>query len=308
MNNKILGLTVFPLIIGVVIAALVIAVLPLAPSLEDYFVQGMYYEPGYKVFIGFPNKARHVKVLEAYYKNSSTYISADMSWKDIGERVDGMFSQHYGLLSKTARAVHFYGNDGICLFKFFVRKDDARRSRYDDGSLSDVRDSREDTFLWFILILNLLCFAIIFISYVIINIILRYNSRRFRDSNESNLSRRNHKILQMKVSIIVATDFLCWVPFIMISIFHNLMVFDATNWYTTLAMITQPLNSVINPLIYEDTIKDYLRQKLADVDQLIAYLGNSIRQSWPTRELEHNIEMNTVERTEYRGPENETTL
>ena len=81
-------------------AALAIAITPLMPSLEDYFIQGMYYDPYYKAFVGFPNKERHVKVLQTYYDQNktgnATNFSTKMSWKEIGEKVDGMFTQDQG--------------------------------------------------------------------------------------------------------------------------------------------------------------------------------------------------------------------
>ena len=51
--------------------------------------------------------------------------------------------------------------------------------------------------------------------------------------------------------IIIATDFLCWVPFIIISALHSLDYIDASKWYASFAMTVLPLNSVINPLLYD---------------------------------------------------------
>ena len=128
VNKKSVGRIII-LFSVILISSLVVALIPLVPSLEDYFIQGMFYDPAYKIFIGFPNKNRHINVLRAYYNrtNTSSSITSDMSWQEIGEKVDGMFTQDYGHL--TRRPVHFYGNDGVCLFKYFVRTDDARRSR-----------------------------------------------------------------------------------------------------------------------------------------------------------------------------------
>ena len=71
----------------------------------------------------------HVEILNLYYNSSENSMGniTELTWKQIGEMVDGMFSQKYGSLPR--RPVHFYGNDGVCLFKYFVRTDDARRVR-----------------------------------------------------------------------------------------------------------------------------------------------------------------------------------
>ena len=56
-----------------------------------------------------------------------------MSWSEIGKKVDAMWDQG----SLAGSPVHFYGNDGVCLFKYFVRTDDARRSRQNPGSAAN---------------------------------------------------------------------------------------------------------------------------------------------------------------------------
>ena len=262
------------LVTGIIIASLAIAVTPLLPSLEEYFVQGMYYDPMYKLFTGFPNKDKHVKVLQAYY--NTTNITVDLTWKEIGEKVDGMFTEKHGLLSR--RPVHFYGNDGVCLFKYFVRSDDARRIRQSIESRADITYHKGDPVVWLMLGVNLVCFIIITFCYIVINIQTRLSSRR--SGQHHNPERvRDDRAVQNKIALIVATDFLCWVPFIIISGLHNLGVFDATKWYVTYAMMALPLNSVINPLIYDKTLAEFLGRKLGEVKRLIRLSTSAVMSS-----------------------------
>ena len=254
------------LVTGIITASLAIAVTPLMPSLEEYFVQGMYYDPAYKVFIGFPNKERYVNVLQAHYNTTNSNITMDLTWKDIGDKVDGMFTQQHGLLSK--RPVHFYGNDGVCLFKYFVRSDDARRIRQSIESIADITDHKGDPVVWLMLGVNLVCFIVISVCYIVIYIQTRISSRR-SGQHQTPERVRGNRAIQNKITLIVATDFLCWVPFIIISGMHNLGFFDATEWYVTYAMIVLPLNSVINPLIYEKTLAEFLGRKLGELKRLI---------------------------------------
>ena len=155
-------------VVCIVGVSLVIALVPLVTSLEDYFVQGMYYDPMYKVFIGFPDKSRHLKTLEAYYRNASNSTSSNftggISWSDIGVLVDGMFTADYGRLTRTP--VHFYGNDGICLFKYFIRSDDARRSRNTLENVSNIADHKGNLIVWLMLGLNFVCIVTIPICYL----------------------------------------------------------------------------------------------------------------------------------------------
>ena len=94
--NKKAILKVIMLAIGAVTASPAVALTPLAPSLEDYFVQGIHYhiDLNYNLLIGFPDKARHVRVLQEYH--NTTNITADTSWKEIGQKIDEMFSENYG--------------------------------------------------------------------------------------------------------------------------------------------------------------------------------------------------------------------
>ena len=257
---------------GIITASLAIAGIPLIPSMDEYFVQGIYYDPSYKVFVGFPNKEKHVKILQSHYNTISTAkalnnnISLDITWKEIGYKIDGMFNQQYGMLSR--RPVHFYGNDGVCLFKYFVRSDDARRNRQSLGIGTDP-------VVWLMLGVNLVCFITIACCYIIIFIETRISSRR--SSQDHNPDRvRDNRTIQNKITIIVATDFLCWVPFIFISGLHNWDVFDASKWYVIYAMIALPINSVVNPLIYDKTLTDFLERRLNEVTTLINHSTTTV--------------------------------
>ena len=237
--------------IGVIGASLVVALTPLVPAFEDYFVQGMFYDPKYKLFIGFPNKVKHVKILRAYYNNES--ISADASWAEIGNMVDRMFNQSYGSLTKSP--VHFYGNDGVCLFKYFVRSDDPRRSRQLLATEENITDQKGNAMVWVMLCINLFCFILITVSYVIINVTAAKSSKGSGQTSSPEATQKNRK-MRNRIALIIATDFACWVPFIVISALHNLGAIDATSWYLTFAMLVLPLNSVINPLLYDNTVKE----------------------------------------------------
>ena len=263
VNKKSVGRIII-LFSVILIGSLVVALIPLVPSLEDYFIQGMFYDPAYKIFIGFPNKNRHIDVLRAYYNrtNASSSITSDMSWQEIGEKVDGMFTQDYGYL--TRRPVHFYGNDGVCLFKYFFRTDDARRSRQ-----SLERGTKTaDVAVWTMLIVNLLCFIVIVVCYI--KIVLNTRKSTSESGQHDNPDRlKENKTLEKRIMIIIATDFMCWVPFICVSILHNIGKIDATSWYVYLAMIALPLNSVINPLIYDKVLLADIKLKFENFIVLI---------------------------------------
>ena len=246
---------------GIITTSLALAVIPLISSFEEYFVQGMFYDPIYKFFVGFPNKEKHVNVLQAHY--NTTNITMDITWKEIGDKVDGMFTQQYGLFIR--HPVHFYGNDGVCLYKYFVRSDDARRIRQSVESGVNISDHKADLAVWLMLAMNLVCFTC---CYIVINIQTRKSSRRSgQDQNPATV--RINRAIQNKIAIIVATDFLCWVPLIIISGMHNMDLIDATYWYVSFAMIVLPFNSVMNPLIYDKKLTEFLGKMLGEIKSII---------------------------------------
>ena len=248
---------------AILISSLAVALIPLVPSLEDYFVQGMYYDPSNKLFIGFPTKSRHIDVLKTYYNQSKeNQISSDISWKEIGEKVNGMFGQDQKNL--IGKPVHFYGNDGVCLFKYFVRTDDARRSRQSPGSGVEMNDP----VVWTMLIVNLICFIIMTYCYIRI---IRNTRQSTQTSGQCDNPQRlkENGAMEKRIMVIIGTDFMCWVPFIFISGLHNLGVINASSWYTSFAMTVLPLNSVINPLIYDKTIGEFIMRNFSRLIAII---------------------------------------
>ena len=91
-------------------------------------------------------------------------------------------------------------------------------------------------------------------AYIIIHFISTKSSNQF-SANEANehLKSRN-KRLQRKITLIIMTDFCCWIPFIVMCFLHSVEVTDASPYYSLFSIIVLPINSVINPLLYDDTI------------------------------------------------------
>ena len=220
----------------ITLASISIAVIPIITSFEDFFVNGVKYSESLRIFIGTMNKDRLSAIFKAYFGRMK---STTLSWRMTNQMMAAMFTHDLDYEDHTLKIekVDFYGNDGVCLFKYFVKNDDPQR----DMVLA-------------ILTVNFICFIVITLSYLIIGII------SFRSSKSLTMTRRNRHIIQrnrkmnMRISIIITTDFLCWVPFIVICVLHSLEVLDATPWYSLFSVVILPINSVINPLIYDDTL------------------------------------------------------
>ena len=237
-------------------ASAAIAVAPIIPQFEDFFVNGMRYEESNPMFIGFPNKKIHHQIIQAYYgrtlKNHET-----IRWKSVLQLIDGMFTNNYGGLYR--RKVDFYGNDGVCLFKYFVSKEDPQR-----------------LYSWNILAINFFCFIIISISYIIINLVSMKSGKAIKNKQ---ICKRNRR-LQRKISMIIITDFCCWVPFVLICILHSLSVIDATPWYSFFSVLVLPINSVINPLLFDSAVTKKLAELMRPVSQQVSQSMRSHQRRW----------------------------
>ncbi|KAL5266567.1 hypothetical protein ACHWQZ_G003818 [Mnemiopsis leidyi] len=214
------------LVMIVIFVSSIAAIVPLIPIWEDFFVNGMHYDSRMRLFIRFSNKEVHFNILQKYYGRMR---KKTLSWKLINSMVDGMFSHdfEYDDLLELKKKQDFYGNDAVCLFKYFVRADDPQK-----------------IYTWAILWLNLLCFSAIAVSYGFIDFQTIKSANKVK--NDSSFNR--------KIALIIATDFICWFPFIIICFLHSLQVMDGSKWYSFFSIVILPINSVINPILYSEGV------------------------------------------------------
>ena len=265
------------LALALITVSVIIAVTPLIPLLEDYFVQGMYYDSDVKELRGFLDKVHHYKLLDKL-KHKRDFIvtptGKSRAWSDIREEM----SEFYGDL--PSYPVHFYGNDGVCLFKYFVRRDNEytqenmlEKNRIPNNELYDMGFKKiimsRNVTVWAMLIVNFICFVIITVCYIAITCTTKKSTQESGQHDNPDRLREN-KALQNRLILIIVTDFLCWVPFIIISGMHNLKYIDASKWYTPFAMTVLPINSVINPLLYDKIMSRFVMRKIRQAWEIIS--------------------------------------
>ena len=276
--NLIKSLKIAAAMLFLVMISATIAVVPILGNFQDFFVNGVRFSEGLKIFIGTPNKETLQEVIQAYYGRTR---DGTLSWETLTNMVKDMFSHDFDYedLTKTVEKVEFYGNDGVCLFKYFVHNNDPQRN-----------------FVWSILSLNFVCFLFISISYFIIGILSRRSSKSLASSqNKRQIDKRNNR-MNRRIAFIITTDFLCWVPFIVICVLHSLEVLDATPWYSLFSMVILPINSVINPLLYDDAVTNAIRVPLGYLSRRISTLSNStiLQRVW-SNSVQSQAEENPVD-------------
>jgi hypothetical protein len=117
----------------------------------------MTYKPIVRLFIGAPGKETHSDILQERYGKLK---EKSLTWRVINGLVDEMFSNDKEGDALGRKNLEFYGNDGVCLFKFFVKTNDPQRM-----------------YVWAVLATNTIFLIIISICYVIINVKTRERSK-----------------------------------------------------------------------------------------------------------------------------------
>ena len=247
-------------VLFIVLISVAIAILPIIGAFEDFFVNGIKFSDELKIFIGTTNKKKILAVLEAYYGRMK---DTTLSWEIILEMVSNMFShdKRYDDYTDKTTKLDFYGNDGVCLFKYFVNRDDPQIK-----------------FVWAILVVNFVCFLFISAAYILVGVISRDSSKSLINSQSKKQFNKRNRKMNRRITIIISTDFCCWVPFIIICALHLLEVLDATPWYSIFSMIILPINSIINPFLYDDVFLAILKSPCRSI--YTAFFNSEIYQSF----------------------------
>ena len=229
------------IVFTIIFLSVVIAVTPLIRYFEDIFINSLYL-PQISFLRGFVSKNTFIRTLE-FHHGRLKLDSSQFSWHNIRSL---MFTERYGGITETV--LGFYGNDPVCLFKFFVSSEDPQKA-----------------YSWTVLGINLVCFGVISVSYITVFVLSSASASKVSGDASHRLLRNRNSRLQKKIFVIILTDFLCWVPFIIISLLHTIGVLDASPWYAVLSILILPINSVINPLIYDDTIKTFRKRFVSTI-------------------------------------------
>ena len=238
------GIKMFILALIIVVISFFLAYTPLMDRHEDFFVNAVtYINAKIKIFPSVVTKETHLVKIKQYFRK--ILISRVKSWRKINQLTDEMFSNQHGGLGR--RKIHFYGNDGVCLFKYFVSSEDPQKA-----------------YVWGCLSWNFLCFLIIFFCYTKVLLFSKRSERhltrrRGRNNDESDEDRRK---TQKYVSAVIFTDFICWIPFIVLCVLHPLEVIDATPLYTVSSIVILPINSMINPILYNNFLTSAFKRMI----------------------------------------------
>ena len=230
----------------ITLSSVTIACIPLFSAFDDFYVNGIAYNKNISLFIGAANKKNHLDVIDAYFGKISR---RDISWKLIKTLINLMFSDDYGKMNR--RKIHFYGNEGVCLFKYFVQRNDPQR-----------------IYVWMMLTVNFMSSVVISICYSVISTGAKKTRTKLQVMmpNINNKERdRETRRIQRNITRIIVSDLICWIPFLCICVLHSFELIDATFLYSISSVVILPINSVVNPFIYDG----FIVQSLSNLGILI---------------------------------------
>ncbi|XP_038052304.1 relaxin receptor 2-like [Patiria miniata] len=202
-----------------------------------------------------------------HLRPKSSQIAALCVW--IGTMIIGLVP----IILASDSTSDFYGLSDVCIglpLMTKVTEYEVVDQQIDAGGVANIIvgipypvDYRASWFFSIALFLgvNLLCFTVILICYIAIFRRVRASSKKVSSS-----SRDDEQRLAIKMAAIILTDFVCWVPVIIMGILSQARVVEIpTEAYAWIVVFILPINSSLNPYLY--TIADlcYQQQKAASV-------------------------------------------
>ena len=158
------------------------------------------------------------------------------------------------------RDVGFYGKSAVCL----------------PLQLSTERQAGWEYAVSIFIILNFVSFMYILTAYTAMYLRVKGSAKRVRSTN----MKRESKMAK-RMMLIVLTDFLCWMPIIVIGLLSLLGKFHdpEKQAYVWIAVFVLPVNSALNPILYTFSTP-LVKKKVGDhIDSLISFLERTVRRS-----------------------------
>ena len=220
---------IYKLIFALVwLTSFVIAVSPILSQMSEYFVHS----------VEFSNRFTQSSI---WNKQNITKFAcrlanlSNISIENIGNDWNSIKSFFKNNFSEYSPGVEFgyYGQTSVCMPRFYVVQG---------------KDSWEYS-------LGIICINFMSFVYIAVGYIIAYRkSFESQIKIESVLRDKNRSTMQRRISRIIITDFLCWIPICIMAFvkFSGVYVDDVA--YIVSAGLLLPINSAFNPLLYSSLL------------------------------------------------------
>ncbi|XP_015771310.1 PREDICTED: G-protein coupled receptor GRL101-like isoform X2 [Acropora digitifera] len=158
------------------------------------------------------------------------------------------------------RNVGFYGKSAVCL----------------PLQLSAERMAGWEYAVGIFIGLNFVSFVYILVAYIVMFMSVKSASKKVRSTNMKRESQMARRML-----FIILTDFLCWMPVILIGVLSLLRKFHdpEKQAYVWIAVFVLPVNSSINPILYTFSTPN-VRMKVKQMKNLLfSFIARKLRRS-----------------------------
>eukprot|EP00057_Strongylocentrotus_purpuratus_P033131 XP_790309.2 PREDICTED: G-protein coupled receptor GRL101 isoform X1 [Strongylocentrotus purpuratus] len=163
----------------------------------------------------------------------------------------------------------FYWLSDVCIgLPLSVESTGTRTLVFDRSSGISIFESSNDGSLqpsWIYSIvlflgINLNCFLFILICYIIIFVQVRRSAKNIGKDRNRGSPHDQEVRMAFKMAVIVGTDFLCWMPVIIMGILSQARLVELpVSLYAWSAVFILPINSTLNPYLY--TFTEFIGQK-----------------------------------------------
>ncbi|XP_039249356.2 uncharacterized protein LOC120327042 isoform X1 [Styela clava] len=232
------------------ISSIILATAPTAISARDYFTETIWYSQNtLATTIRREDVPKLTKRLLIMLNDSS--VTYDLYGWTLLENLISKLNPTY----KPDRRFGFYSSHGVCLPRLFP-----------DPS----NDAAWGYSLLFILV-NFLAFIYIFVGYLIIYV----KATRSNALASSTASSTRAASMQKKVTRIVVTDFLCWMPVCLMALLQLFGIHIPTEVYVPVGTILIPINSALNPFLYSG-VPDWISRRLKPARRFFNFRTKSV--------------------------------
>ena len=215
-------------IISVWLLAFIIAILPIPHQTFDYFVHSVEFSNRFtssKIW----NKENVTKFARrlAMLKNKSMECNCN-NWDSTKSFLKINDPEYF-----SGVEFGYYGQTSVCMPRFYV-----------------YRGESAWEYSLVIITVNFLSFIYIAVSYICMFI----KAKKTKPKIRSNQRDKQQSKMQRRISRIIITDFLCWIP-ICVMAFVKLSGFHVDDFaYIVSAGLLLPINSAFNPLLYSSLL------------------------------------------------------
>ena len=209
----------------------VIAVLPIPPQLSDYFVHSAE----------FTNRFTHSSIQNKQFITKFACRLAELNnistesndWDSIKTFLKDKFPEY-----SPGVEFGYYGQTSVCMPRFYAVQGE-NGWEYSLGIILNV----------------FFCFVLISVGYILIYIHFTENDNEI-GSNQRNIE---NKRMQRRISKIIITDFLCWIPICIMAFVKLSGIYVDDVAYIVSAGLLLPINSVLNPLLYSSLFEKVVK-------------------------------------------------